>query len=264
MAVGDLVEREERPAYVRFEVRAIENKVESLKQGIYVADDVIYALVTPPYSKDCFEQEVNKWLENQRINVKNQRIPQKYLDFWTESYEAFKKGQESPLDGTSVKDWSSISPAQVKMLLAAKMYTIEDLAASNDEGLRRLGMGGLDLRNKAKNWLQAASDHGPLTAQVTSLQTENGQLKGTIDSLQGQIAALTQQVGNIAQANLMQQGSEGNITAEDILEEVTTEKSELEILREQYQATFGKPAHHLMRENGLKKKLGLHLRGVEK
>ena len=55
MSVGELISREERPAYVRFERRPMEDKAASIREGRYVAKDVDFALVTPPYSNDCVE-----------------------------------------------------------------------------------------------------------------------------------------------------------------------------------------------------------------
>ena len=254
MAVGDIIDRDERPAYVQFERRAVEDKPESEKQGLSISKDVDFVKVTPPYSKDCYVQQVDVWFKNVENNVKNNRTPQLWLDHWKQAYEAFLKGQDAPLLGTPIRDWSAISPAQIKNLIHLNILTIEDLANANDEGLKRIGMGAVELRNKARNWLQAANDHGPLVMKVTALENENNQLKGTIESLQNKIQALTQQIGNIANQNL-QIIPEG-ISAEEIIESVE-EKTELEILRDQYRATFGKEPHHLMRERGLKIKLGL-------
>lgn len=256
MAVGDLVDREERPAYVKFERRAIEDKAESLKQGKSVSKDVDFVLVTPPYSKDRFEFKVESWFKNQEQQVSNGRTPAAYLDYWKKSYQNWKNGQDAPVNGTSIKDWSAISPAQIKNLLAINILTIEDLACANDEGRRRIGMGANDLINKAKAYLQATKDHGPLVMEVSDLKSQNEQLKGTIETLQNQIQRLTMQIQNVSSERLNLVRPDAEITVEDILEE-GKEKTELELLREEYKATFGKEPHHLMRERGLKEKLGL-------
>ena len=188
MSVGDILERDEdRPAYVRFERRAVKDSAATLAAGHYIARNEDYALVTPPYSKDVVEKKVSAWFDSVEQNVRNGRVPEKHFDLWKESYKRWQSGQEAPVDGTSVKDWSSISPAQCQNLLNAGCRTIEDLAKANDEAMRRLGMGANDLRNKAKAWLQAAKDHGPLTEEISQLKNQNKQLEGTIESLQEQI-----------------------------------------------------------------------------
>jgi len=256
MAVGDVAEREERPAWVQFETRTIENKRESLKSGHYVGKDVDFVLVTPAYSKDCYEQKVELWFESVDRNVKNGRMPREWADHWRKAYQAWKQGQEIPVNGTPIKGWSVLSPSQEKMLLSLNVRTIEDLAAANDEGLRRMGMGGVDLRNKAIAWLKSSQDHGMVTQENAALLNENRQLKGTIESLEGKIKSLQQQVQNIAEVNIETFRPESGITAEDILES-TQEVSDLDILREEYKKTFGKTPHHLMREKGIIAKLGL-------
>jgi len=188
MSVGDILERDEdRPAYVRFELRAVKDNEASLKAGHYVSKDEEIVLIMPPYSKDCHENTVPRWLPQLDREVNNGRIPIKHKELWLEIYARWKKGLEPPVNGTSVKDWNAISPAQCQNLINAGCRSIEDLAQVNDEGMRRIGMGANDLKNKAKAWLQAAKDHGPLTEEVTQLKNQNKQLEGTIESLQEQI-----------------------------------------------------------------------------
>lgn len=258
MSVEALVNREERPPLVRFERRAVEDKARSLELGHYVAKDIDYVQVTPPFSKDCFESKVEQWFATVERNVRENRTPQKWLEYWKKSYENFKKGEETPLNGTPIKDWSAISPAQIKMLIHLNILTIEDMAVVNDEGLRRIGMGGLDLKRKANAWLQAAKDHGPLVMENAALKTQIEQMAGSISSLQDQIKRLQNQVVNVAEQNLSVYAPKNGLSAADILEEIKESPvSELDLLREEYRATFGKEPHPLTREKGLKIKLGI-------
>jgi hypothetical protein len=143
MSVNDLVNREERPAYVQFERRAVEDKPASIREGRYIAKDVDIALVTPAYSKDCMEQKVDQWLSNIDRNLREGRVPQTWVDQWKESLKRWKEGQEMPLNGTPIKGWGVISPAQQATLIGINCRTVEDLAAINDEGIRRVGMGAI-------------------------------------------------------------------------------------------------------------------------
>ena len=188
MSVGEILERDEdRAAYVRFERIAVKDNEASLKDGFYKSKDQDMIYVTPPYSKDEYTSKVDVFFQKKEGDVRSGRIPQKHLELWKEAYAHWRKGQEPPLDGTDVRNWAVISPAQAKNMISAGCRTIEDLAQANDEALRRIGMGGNDLKNKAKAWLQAAKDHGPLTEEISQLKNQNKQLQGTIDSLQEQI-----------------------------------------------------------------------------
>ena len=261
MSVDDLTNREERPAYVRFERRAIEDKQASITEGRYVAKDVDFALVTPPYSKDCIEYKVTQWLINLDKNVRDGRVPEKWAEAWKEGYRRWQNGQEAPLSGTAIRGWGLISPAMQEMLIRMNCLAVEDLAQMNDEGLKRVGMGAIDLRNKAKNWLQSMKDHGPLAVQVTTLETENAILKGQVDTLSSQVRALMAAIPKPHETPISL--TEETITASDLLDEPAT-LSDLKIpnieefalervvenfdnIKARYETKFGKPVHHRMK-----------------
>lgn len=222
MSVEQLLERKDRPAYVRFERLAIEDKPASLAAGHYVAKDVDYALVTPPYSKDVFKQKVDAWLENLEREVQSERVPQEWVDLYKQSYQAWKNGQELPLHGTPIKGWGVISPAHQETLIRLNILTVEDLALVNDEGQKRIGMGSVDLRNKAKAWLDQLNDKGPLTLKMAALENENALQKSSIDILVANVAALTAQVSSLTgKPVLVETAREESveISASDILDE---------------------------------------------
>lgn len=216
MSVNDLVQREERPAYVQFERRAIEDKAASLREGRYVGKDVDFALVTPPYSKDLVEYKVSTWLDNIERNLRDGRIPQHFADQWKEAYRKWQNGQEVPLNGTPIKTWGAISPAQQKALISMNCLTVEDLALINDEGMKRIGMGAVELKQKAVTWLASLKDHGAVTVELATLKTENKVLLDTVESLTQKVEALSKMIPN--QPQYIHQEPE-TITANDLLEE---------------------------------------------
>ena len=221
MAVSDLADVQERPAFVRFEQRAFEDKPASLIAGMSVSKDVDMVFVTPPYTKEVYEFKWETWIANQERNAKNNRVPREFVDHWKKMYAAFKQGQEAPLNGSPIKDWSAISPAQCKNLIAMRILTIEDLAACNAEGMKRIGMGARDLVTKAKNWLRSTQDHGAVTFEITQLQNENEQLKAENLTLREQNAVLRNQVDNNIAPSMAEPMREpvNEITANDLLEE---------------------------------------------
>ena len=222
MSVGDVSNREERPAYVRFERRPVEDKNASLNEGRYVAKDVDFALITPPYSKDCVEQKVTRWMEDLDRGVREGRIPQQWADLWKEGYKKWQNGQEMPLHGTPILGWGVVSPAQQKMLIAINCLTVEDLAQVNDEGMKRIGMGALELRNKAKNWLNSVKDHGATTIQMAALQQENAHLKASLDGLTAQVEALKGMIPQQSQTTQQAYVEPEGISASDLLDDAPT------------------------------------------
>ena len=188
--VGEVADRADRPAYVRFERVAVEDKVASDAAGHYVARDVDFALVTPPYSKDIFKAKAAQWLENMRQEVRNGRIPQDWADHYEKAYKSWSNGQELPLNGTAIRGWGVISPAQQETLIRMNILTVEDLSRINDEGVRRIGMGASELKAKATAWLSQLKDKGPLTQEVAALKSENALLRANLESLEARVAAL--------------------------------------------------------------------------
>lgn len=190
MSIEDISDRKERPAYVQFETRTEEDKAASARHGRYTFKEFDVAIVTPPYSKDCVEFKVEQWLLNIDKNLRDGRIPEEWAKHWKESYQRWKDGQELPLNGTPIKGWGVISPAQQASLIHINCKTVEDLAAVNEEGMRRIGMGALDLRNKAQAWLKSMNDHGGATLKIAALEQENSVLRTSVESLEKKVAAL--------------------------------------------------------------------------
>jgi hypothetical protein len=190
MSIADVSDRKDRPAYATFHRVAVEDKAASVKAGQYVARDVDMVHVTPPYSKDVMKWRVADWFLNMKGMVAKGRMPREWMDDYEKQYEAWKRGEEPSPTGTAIKGWGVISPAQQDTLTRMYILTVEDLAGVNDEALRRIGMGGLDLKNKAVAWLAQLKDKGPLTQEVASIKSENRGLKSQVETLQGQVEAL--------------------------------------------------------------------------
>jgi hypothetical protein len=180
----------EKMPYVRFERRAVEDKAASLEAGQYIAKDIDYALITPPYSKDVMVYKVANWFDQLKVDLSNDRLPHEWFDKWKKAYQLWQDGQEMPLEGTAIKGWGVISPAQQETLIKMNVFTVELLADINDEGLRRVGMGALDLKNKAGAWLKQLKSKGPATVEIAELKNKNKQLEGTIESLLSRISSL--------------------------------------------------------------------------
>ena len=246
-----VAEREERPALVRFERVAVEDKAASLQAGHYVAKDVDYALITPPYSKDVFKIKIPQWFANMQQDVANGRLPEKWERDYRDTYERWKAGQEIPLNGVPIKGWGVISPAQQETLTRLNILTVEDLAAVNDEGIRRIGMGAVELKNKAKAWLAQIKDKGPLTQEVAALKTENDVLKASVAALEKRVELLSRQ----DHAEDAVESSE--IAASDILEETVDVPRETfpEDQVEAYRVKFGRRPHPNMNPDKLRRVL---------
>lgn len=218
--VGAVQDRADRPAVVRFVRKTIEDKRATLERGTFIGKDIDFALITPPYSRDCIEMKVDQWKVNMEADVRADRLPAEWRDHYLKAYEAWKNGQELPPNGTPIKGWGVISPAQQETLIRMNILTVEDLQGINDEGIRRIGMGGLDLKRKAAAWLQQMQDKGPLTQKMAAIEAENDSLKTQVMLLQEKLETLAKAV-NIVQMPAVESVRTNHeaITADDILPE---------------------------------------------
>ena len=244
MSVGQMLERKERPPFVSFHRVPVEDKAASRAAGHYVAKDVDFVHVTPPYSKDLNKFEVPDWFAQLDKAARNNRIPQEWLDHFKKAYDAWKSGKEIPLNGTPILGWGVISPAQQETLIRLGILTVEDLGGVNDEGMRRIGMSAGEFRNKARAWLAQIGDKGPLTMEMAALKQENATLNGQVATLQRQVSALM--AGMPAPA--VEAPVAEAIVASDLIDAEPT-RAELEAA---YKAKFGKVPHPAINEATLR------------
>jgi hypothetical protein len=177
--------------YVRFERMAVEDPAATLKAGSYVARDIDYVKITPPYSKDIFTTKVTSWKDQLKTDAANGRIPSEWVQKYHSAYEAWLVGQELPLEGTPIKGWGVCSPAQQETLIRMHVLTVEQLADITHEGLVRVGMGGNDLKNKATAWLKQLKKAGPATIEIAALKKEIESLNRIVSNLEDKSAELT-------------------------------------------------------------------------
>jgi len=204
--------------YVRFERMAVEDPQASLAAGLYVARDVDYAKITPPYSKDIFTTKVTSWKEQMKVDAANGRIPSEWVAKYHAAYEAWLTGQELPLEGTPIRGWGVCSPAQQETLIKMHVLTVEQLADMTHEGLVRVGMGANDLKNKANAWLKQLKKAGPATIEIAALKKENDALNYSVSSLEKRIEELTQLVKNLDQHTQPQALSGAGISIDDLMD----------------------------------------------
>lgn len=186
-AVGIL---EARPPHIEFYFQPMEDREASLKAGCYVAKNLAMVRVTPQGSKDRIVRVAEDWIASQRQSAREQRLPQQWFDYYVQAFEAWKNGQELPVNGTPIKTWPPASPAQIETLLRLGLRTVEDLAASSEQVIQALGMGGRNLRALAETWLKEAKDVGTAVQELTALREEVKALRARNESLEQQVRAL--------------------------------------------------------------------------
>lgn len=171
------ISTDQRPPYVTFERRAVEDRNASIAAGHYVTKDVDFAVITPQGTRDRIERIVEDWFKGLAEQVRDNRVPQLWLTGYKSWYDQWKAGEELTLNGTPLKTWPVASPAQVANCITMRLLTVEDLATAGEDVIQRLGLSFADLQRRAKSWLASAGDQGKLVAELSALRVERDALK---------------------------------------------------------------------------------------
>lgn len=97
---------------------------------------------------------------------------------WPGYWQRYQQGKEQTAEGTPIDNWPFLTPAQVQELKYLNFLTVEALAEAPDTAVERLGPGGRDLQNRAKQYTQRDSDtEKELRAEVERLQRRVAELE---------------------------------------------------------------------------------------
>jgi hypothetical protein len=160
-AVMEVNERPRETCHVSFELRPFKVASASQDAGHAVYEDKEYAILTPPGGQLVVNKEVTPEL----------------IERFRPQYDAWKKNEEIPENGTHVKMWPVATPAEVKQLLGAKIRTIEAVSEMNEACLKQVGMGARALKDKATAWLDSAKLSGITAERLQTLKVENDDLR---------------------------------------------------------------------------------------
>lgn len=221
---GGIGLQEDRKPYVRFERVAVEDDAATKAAGHYVARDAYFALITPAYTKDVMKYEVESWFKKMDRRVQEGRLPASWMRDYKKEFEAYKEGHEVPLNGMPILGWGVISPAMQETLIRQGIRTVEDAAGMNEDAMRRFGMGGTEIKQKAVAALKAAKDTGKLVMENAELKAKLEVSEKTLDKLKTDFEELV----NYVRANMPQAAEapaitpaapEAEISAADLIED---------------------------------------------
>jgi len=179
----------QRPPYVQFEQRAVEDRNATIKAGGLVMRDVDYVIVMQVGSKDTVEKDALDWLNDLDRLAQNGNYPIEWAQHFRRQYESWKAGYATPELGLSVRQWPSLSKAQAENLLAAGVRTVEDVATMNEQTMQRVGMGARELQRKARAYVDSRETN-KAAEQIAALQADLENRDATITSLEQRLAKL--------------------------------------------------------------------------
>lgn len=81
-------------------------------------------------------------------------------------YEAWRKGQEEPVNGTSLDVCAFLTKGQIKALKEIYIRSVEDLAGMDDTAMQHIGMGARAMKTKAQAFLDANKGHAVIAEKM--------------------------------------------------------------------------------------------------
>jgi len=98
-------------------------------------------------------------------------------------YQHWLKGQDEPVDGTSIDALAFVSPGMSKRLKDLHIRSAEDLAKINESAIQAIGMGGRMLKEKARLFVEGKQGDVKLAAALATRDAENAQLREEVSEL---------------------------------------------------------------------------------
>ena len=172
-----------------FESEPEEDKAESKKQGrpIFKTKELVRIRFVGDNKRVHVApaSEVSKRVMDETGNW----VGLSYKERWPRHYDAFKAKQAPIVDGTPLRELTSLTAAKIAELRALNIHTIEALASLDTTGQKRLGMGALALKQQA----QAHLDKMQGESVEMRLVEQNAALQAQIDQMKAQMADLSKQ-----------------------------------------------------------------------
>ena len=187
----EMMAQERHGFYVEFELRPEEDRDQTISQGMPIFKDVEFAIITMPGGGLVLDKVINNELLDEWKHGDKRRKPPS--PFALHAYEAWKEGREAPVNGTDLKNWPGVTPAQLKTCQNATIRTVEDLAEANADSIGKLGMGGVSMMEKAKAYLKSANIN-KTSEQITALTVKVDDLTESSKKKDSQISELIEQL----------------------------------------------------------------------
>lgn len=160
---------------VRFFFDVQEDEQASKKAGRKIFKDVERVEIRTPGDRDFICEDVNDG----------------HRQMFAAQYEAFrKKESQEAVSGYALSQWAQMRRAQVEEARMLGVHTVEQLAAVPDALLQRFGVGWIELRQFARDWVARAKDG----AETVRLRSEVEDLRTKVKTLESMLTRQAQEL----------------------------------------------------------------------
>ena len=167
----------ENGALVEFYRGAVQNNFKTAEAGRPIFDERDFVRVqTPGDTKTVIETIASD----------------QYKNLYPKAWDAYSRGLEAVTDGTPITEWPSVTVSQARELQYINIRTVETLAEVSDANIQQMGPGYMQLRQRAREYIDAAKGSAAATATAREnekLREEMSMMKEQIEALRAQLAA---------------------------------------------------------------------------
>lgn len=172
--------------YVRFSTEVEETRN---ADGQIDRKNKYYAYITAPGSKDEVMKDAQEWINDLRRRGDTRGPFDASAEHYTnwhrhfaKGFEDYKKGEEMTTEGTPLRGCLAFMKSEIAQAESVKIFSLEELAACNEQAIQNMGVGARALKSKAAEIL-ATKDSSKGAEKIIALQLEVESLKEKIDAM---------------------------------------------------------------------------------
>lgn len=195
-----------------------------------------------PYVKIMVPGNKNSEVDTPVREDHKQRFPEKWM-YFLQTQQNAEGGNEIP--GWKVDEWDQLTADQIRDLKYLRFYTVEQIAGASDAQVQKLGMGGLGLRERARQAVRQKLGAEESSA-LAKKDAEIADMKSRMEKLEALLKP--QPAAQLMQVLPLPPQPETVLT--------TNAPTERDALVAQYVAKFGKKPHHKLGVEKIKAALG--------
>ena len=123
--------------------------------------------------------------------LKNDQISPEYVDHYVRAWERFLKNEDEPITGTPLVDWRGAPESVKRRAIEIGVRSIEEAADMDDATVNNIGMGGRDLQNRARIYLDQDNSALKSGQEMKSLKESNLEMAQQLTAMQSKLAELS-------------------------------------------------------------------------
>lgn len=210
----------------------------------------IVRLPKMPYVRIQNPGDKTSIMESPVLEQHKRRWPEKWL-YWQMKEGIIEGVGEVP--GWKIEEWTHLNQEQVRELKFQRFSVVEQLAGASDEQVQKIGMGGLALREAARQALRSRmgaevkEEMQKKDAEIAALKAKDAEKEERLARLEA-LLTKPQPAAQIVQVLPLPEQPQTVVT--------TTASTERDALVAQYVVKFGRKPHHKLGVEKIRAALG--------